>query len=214
MFLGIEIGGTKLQLGIGSGDGRPLVALERLAVQPEHGAEGIRRQIATAAKPLVDRYAVKRIGFGFGGPVDAAKGRTITSHQIEGWQDYPLADWGRRRSMPSHCGQRLRLRRPGRGPIRRRSGASGGFHSNVGSGIGGALVIDGQLYQGGHGVASGWPPASGPIALVPTKPPSRSPVAGGSRPACSALANRKRRTGDAADLISRCGGRIEGLNTF
>ena len=40
MLLGIEIGGTKLQFGIGAGDGPPLAALERLDVQPQHGAEG------------------------------------------------------------------------------------------------------------------------------------------------------------------------------
>ena len=28
MFLGIEIGGTKLQLGVGTGNGPPLIALE------------------------------------------------------------------------------------------------------------------------------------------------------------------------------------------
>ena len=34
MFLGIEIGGTKLQLGVGGGDGSPLVAFERFTVDP------------------------------------------------------------------------------------------------------------------------------------------------------------------------------------
>jgi glucokinase len=218
MFLGIEIGGTKLQLGIGSGDGRPLVALERLAVQPEHGAEGIRRQIATAAKPLVDRYAVKRIGFGFGGPVDAAKGRTITSHQIEGWQDYPLADWGRETfgcpaivANDSDCA----------GLAEARFGGGQGhrvvFYSNVGSGIGGALVIDGQLYQGGHGVASELG------HLRPGPDCTRSDETAESLASGWGItASMRKRLGepqaansvDAADLISRCGGRIEGLNTF
>ncbi len=34
MLLGIEIGGTKLQLGVGAGEGPPLLDLQRLAVQP------------------------------------------------------------------------------------------------------------------------------------------------------------------------------------
>ena len=37
MFLGIEIGGTKLQLGIGSGDGPPLVELRRADIRSEEG---------------------------------------------------------------------------------------------------------------------------------------------------------------------------------
>ena len=52
MYLGIEIGGTKLQLGVGSGTGGPLVALERCNVDPTRGAEGIRQQIAGTAKSL------------------------------------------------------------------------------------------------------------------------------------------------------------------
>ena len=40
-LLGIEIGGTKLQLGIGRGDGK-LVARERLRVELSHAAAGIR----------------------------------------------------------------------------------------------------------------------------------------------------------------------------
>ena len=51
MFLGIEIGGTKLQLGLGAGDGA-LAALWRDTVDPAQGADGIRRQI-TRAVPLV-----------------------------------------------------------------------------------------------------------------------------------------------------------------
>ena len=43
MFLGIEIGGTKLQLGVGTGDGPPLVAMERRDVDRAKGAASIRR---------------------------------------------------------------------------------------------------------------------------------------------------------------------------
>ena len=42
--LGIEIGGTKLQLGVGSGNGS-LVALERLCVDPTRNATGVLEQI-------------------------------------------------------------------------------------------------------------------------------------------------------------------------
>ena len=41
MFLGIEIGGTKLQLGVGDGGSGQLTALERVDVVPERGAAGI-----------------------------------------------------------------------------------------------------------------------------------------------------------------------------
>ena len=50
--LGIEIGGTKLQLGIGQGQGS-LLALERLVVDPSRGAAGILDQIQAAFAALL-----------------------------------------------------------------------------------------------------------------------------------------------------------------
>src|SRR5437773_12146329 len=87
MFLGIEIGGTKLQLGVGTGDGPPLVALERRDVDRAAGAATIREQILDAGRKLLAQYPVQRIGYGFGGPVNSATGRVITSHQVAGWTD-------------------------------------------------------------------------------------------------------------------------------
>jgi glucokinase len=155
MLLGIEIGGTKLQLGVGRGDGPPLAEMERLDVQPERGAEPIRRQIVEAARPLIERHGVTALGIGFGGPVDVDAGRTITSHQVEGWNDFPLRDWARDAlGLPTV----LSNDSDSAGLAEARFGAGRGhrvvFYTNVGSGIGGALVIDGRLYRGGSGVAS------------------------------------------------------------
>src|SRR5437763_2461870 len=94
-YLGIEIGGTKLQLGVGPDDGR-LRGLWRGTVDVAAGPEGIRRQITAAvpellAKANVDRTQVRGVGIGFGGPVDDATRTIIKSHQIAGWDNFPLA---------------------------------------------------------------------------------------------------------------------------
>src|SRR5580765_3068817 len=97
MFLGIEIGGTKLQLGVGPGDGT-LRGMWRGNVDLAAGGEGIRRQIIVAAPDLlktagVNRSELRAVGVGFGGPVDDATRSVITSHQVAGWDNFPLADW-------------------------------------------------------------------------------------------------------------------------
>jgi glucokinase len=97
MFLGIEIGGTKLQLGVGPGDGT-LAALWRATVDVAAGPEGIRRQITAGvpellAKAGLERSRLQGVGIGFGGPVDDATRTIIKSHQIAGWDNFPLADW-------------------------------------------------------------------------------------------------------------------------
>src|SRR5262249_47666858 len=97
MFIGVEIGGTKLQQGIGAGAGI-LKALWRETVDVKAGPEGIRRQIMRAVPELLDRagvgrQGVKGVGIGFGGPVDDSTKSIIKSHQIEGWDGFPLAAW-------------------------------------------------------------------------------------------------------------------------
>ncbi|MEX2172712.1 MAG: ROK family protein, partial [Pirellulaceae bacterium] len=64
MLLGIEIGGTKLQLGVGSGHNAELAAIARHAVDPARGAAGILDQIERSATALMQKHRVERIGIG------------------------------------------------------------------------------------------------------------------------------------------------------
>ncbi|MBX9719390.1 MAG: ROK family protein, partial [Microbacteriaceae bacterium] len=98
--LGIEIGGTKLQLGLGPGDGT-IAALERRTIVPEDGAQAILGQISEAYGPLLKKAGVKSsaidsAGIGFGGPVESARGVVTLSHHVAGWENFPLADWVRK----------------------------------------------------------------------------------------------------------------------
>ena len=92
MYLGIEIGGTKLQLGVGRGDGK-LIALERAEIERSQGAPAIRNRIESITRTLAAKHDITHVGIGFGGPIDAERGRTITSHQVAGWDDFPLVEW-------------------------------------------------------------------------------------------------------------------------
>ncbi len=154
MLLGIEIGGTKLQLGVGPGDG-VLVELVRLDVDQAQGAEGILRQITVAGRELVAKHGVTAAGFGFGGPVDTARGIAVKSHHVRGWDNFPLAEWCQREmgipaKVENDCdAAALAEARYGAG-----RGANPVFYVTVGTGIGGGLVVDGRIYRGsGHGAA-------------------------------------------------------------
>jgi glucokinase len=153
-LLGIEIGGTKLQLGIGHGQGT-LRALSRVRVEPSAGAAGILAQIKSAFDELLrsanlDRREIEVAGIGFGGPVDSKMGQTITSYQVPGWNQFPLADWARAElGVPRVV---LENDSDSAGLAEARFGAGRGLspviYTNIGSGIGGALLVDGQLYRG------------------------------------------------------------------
>lgn len=180
MYLGIEIGGTKLQLGLGAGDGR-ILALERLAVPPDgRRADAIRDQLRRGFETLSRRAGgtVTAVGIGFGGPVDADRGIVRRSHQVPGWDDFPLADWARRIFGVGPVAVQndadtaaLAEARFGAGV-----GCSPVVYVTIGSGIGGGLVIDGRIYRGsgagaleiGHLWTDLGPP--GPETIEPGQP--------------------------------------------
>lgn len=159
MFLGIEIGGTKLQLSLGPGDGQ-LRSVWRGDVNPALGGDGIRQQISAAIPILLEQAGVnvmslRGIGVGFGGPTDDATQTVIKSHHIAGWNGFPLGNWlSEQFQLPcvicndaDVAGLAEAIHGAGRGysPI---------FYITVGSGIGGGLVIDQEIYRGvGQGAA-------------------------------------------------------------
>jgi glucokinase len=159
VFLGIEIGGTKLQLGVGPDDGR-LRALWRDTVDVAAGPEGIRRQITAAVPELLSRAGLERgqlrgVGIGFGGPVDDATHTVIKSHQIEGWDDFPLADWvSDVVGLPAALGNDADVAGLAEALHGAGKGLSPIFYVTIGSGIGGGFIIDGEIYRGcGRGAA-------------------------------------------------------------
>lgn len=151
MFLGIEIGGTKLQLGVGTGDGPPLVAMERRDVDRAKGAASIRDQILEAGRSLLSRFPVQGVGYGFGGPVNSATGRVITSHQVAGWTDFPIVEWTREAfGLPVRLGNDCDVAALAEATYGAGRGSGTVFYITVGTGIGGGLVIDGKLQGSGR----------------------------------------------------------------
>jgi len=154
-YLGIEIGGTKLQVGVGTGDGPPLLALRRGEIDRTQGAAAIRARILEFARPLIAEYRPVGIGIAFGGPIDAKTGRTLKSHHVAGWEDFPLIEWCQSElGLPTVMGNDADLA----GWAEAMFGAGKGhrvvFYITVGTGIGGALICEGKIYTGSHGIAS------------------------------------------------------------
>lgn len=158
-FLGVEIGGTKLQLAVGAGDGA-LTALWRGSVDPTCGGEGIRRQILSAVPQLLtqahlDPSQIDGVGIGFGGPVDDSTQTVIKSHQIPGWDDFPLAEWvSQLLGWPVALGNDADVAGLAEALFGAGKELSPVFYITVGSGIGGGLILDGKIHRGvGRGAA-------------------------------------------------------------
>jgi len=159
LAVGIEIGGTKLQAGIGLRDGK-LLALVRRTVDPAKGGAGIREQIPSLIDEVITRAGAAPedlvgLGIGFGGPVDSKRGRILLSHQIEGWSDFPLRDWIQKKvEVPVVLQNDAKTAALAEATLGAGKGLKRIFYITVGSGVGGGLVIDG-VPDVGQGLGAG-----------------------------------------------------------
>lgn len=147
MHLGIEIGGTKLQAFTSIGNGQPGQRF-RYAIDPKLGATGILNQLDSILAQL--DTIPSAIGVGFGGPVDWQTGCIATSHQVGGWSGFDLAGWFRERA----AGATIRIENDANvaALAEARQGVATGFKNvfyvTLGSGVGGGMVQNGQIYHG------------------------------------------------------------------
>jgi glucokinase len=149
-FLGIEIGGTKLQIVLGDEHGTIHQRFRR-TVAKELGAGGIRAQIEAVLRDELPKVADKpaAIGVGFGGPVDWATGRIAKSHQIEGWSGFDIAGWlTGLTGLRVHVDNDANVAALGEALHGAGSGADPSFYITMGSGVGGGLVVDGKIFHG------------------------------------------------------------------
>ena len=147
-LLAIEIGGSKLQVCVGTEQGQ-ILARERRAINPAHGAEGIRAQIAECLKSLTAAHSPSAIGVGFGGPVDWRTGRIVCSHHIAGWNGFQLSEWLEKLTGTPVCIENdANAAALGESRFGAGRGAGSVFYVTVGSGVGGGLVSEGRIFHG------------------------------------------------------------------
>ncbi|HKH59402.1 MAG TPA: ROK family protein [Flavitalea sp.] len=146
-FMGIEIGGTKLQLVTGTAAGE-ILTKHRFQIEKKQGAKGIRDLIERTIK---ENYTGKidAVGIGFGGPVNWRTGLISTSFHIEGWANFNLTEW-----LQSLVGAPVFLENDANVAALGEAmhGAGKGYelvlYITIGSGIGGGLVIKNEIYHG------------------------------------------------------------------
>ena len=154
LILGVEIGGTKLQLAVGTPEGE-ILGVHQGRVEPAQGGAGIREWLAEEIPSFLEAQAqkVSAIGCGFGGPLHTPSGRVLQSIQIDGWHDFPVRDWFEDTfHLPTTVDNDSNAAAWGEYKRGFGRGCRYFFYTNMGSGVGGGLVLDGKLHDGqGYG---------------------------------------------------------------
>lgn len=147
MILVIEIGGTKLQVGLFDPKSVSLTECVRSRVVAADGAVGILKQIESTLPGLLEGRSVSRCGIGFGGPVHV-DGTIFKSHQIQGWDGFNLSEWTQQKTgLPTSVANDCDAAALAEAHYGAGRGASSMFYVTVGTGVGGGWVCNG-LRQG------------------------------------------------------------------
>src|SRR3954452_24669159 len=147
-LLGIEIGGTKLQIVAGD-DAGTITRRWRATVRPEGGGDGVRRQIREGLEQVRRAGKPAAIGVGFGGPIDWRTGRIARSYQVGGWEGFDLAGWlTETAGVPVAVDNDANTGALGEATRGAGAGLDPVFYVTLGSGVGGGLVAGGRVYHG------------------------------------------------------------------
>lgn len=161
LAIGVDVGGTKVAAGVVDEDGRILAKLKRStpAASPRRTEEAI----ADAVTELLDRHPVTAIGLGAAGFVDSARARLLFAPNLA-WRDEPL-----KHRVEDRLGREVVVENDANVSAwaEARFGAARGYRDlmlvAVGTGIGAAVIIGGELYRGRWGMAG----EPGHVRVVP-----------------------------------------------
>lgn len=150
--LAIDIGGTKLTLGLF--ENHTLIERASRPTDRGGGAPWMLHQIEELAAGWLSRYRVERCGIGFGGPVDFPRQRVICSTHVPGWNDFDLVGFIRRRlGLAAVIDRDTMVGALGEGSYGAGIGALPLFYITISTGIGGGLLTQDGLYHGANSFA-------------------------------------------------------------
>lgn len=196
--IGIDLGGTAMKLGRFSIDGHLLEDQQLQTPQPATpGAVCV--ALVEAIEALDPDRRASIVGIGLPGPMDVEARVARVCINLPGWEEVPLADW-----LEPRLQRRVTLANDGNCALVGEAwkGAAKGYSDVVmltlGTGVGGGVMLSGQLFTGHNGAAA----EPGLIGLDPEGPPCNSGNRGSLEQFASISALRRLWDGDPAELAA------------
>lgn len=158
-LIGVDLGGTKILVGIFDSK-FDLKGTTKLSTKAERGVEAVIDRIARCVTDAVDESdlslkQIRGVGVGAPGAVDEDSGRVIFAPNLPGWKDVPLKkELEKRLGVAVFLGNDCNVCTLGTFDREYKSKPKNLVGIFIGTGIGGGLVINGELY-GGHNHTAG-----------------------------------------------------------
>jgi glucokinase len=162
--IGIDLGGTAIKLGRFSADGICHQSLTVPTPQPATPEAVLAAMVDAISEFNPVENAIKAIGIGTPGPADATGRIARVAINLKNWQNVPLADWLEYKTgLPTILANDANCAGLGEAWL------GAGCHFNnlilltLGTGVGGAIILDGKLFSGHQG-------AAGELGLITINP--------------------------------------------
>lgn len=154
--IGVDLGGTNLRIAAISTEGRLLEKVNLTTKQT--GPDHVIGEMCDAILRLSEHYrkdgALIGAGIGIPGIIDLEEGVVRKSANLPGWADYPV-----RKAIEQHLGTRIcldndaKLAALGEQWLGAARGVEDMAMITLGTGIGGAIVLGGEIFHGMNGMA-------------------------------------------------------------
>ena len=154
-FVGIELGGTNIKIGILNDVGEKLY-YRTIPTYVERGADSATHRMAEAVEEAIEAAGIKRedvaqVGLGSPGTLDLAEGKLVRPSNLPGWDFYPiqskLAEYSNLPVTFAHDGPAAAFAEYWVGAGK---GEPGLIVLTLGTGVGCGIVLDGHVWNGIH----------------------------------------------------------------
>src|SRR3954466_4549018 len=161
LTIGVDVGGTKVAAGVVDEDGSVLVSTRRPT--PSHSPDHVEETIAAVVTELRREHEVEAVGIGAAGFIDDQRSTVLFAPNLV-WRNEPLRDEvSKRLDLPVVVENDANAA----AWAEYRFGAGKGEDFlvcvTVGTGIGGGMVLGGELYRGRFGIGAEF----GHVRVVP-----------------------------------------------
>lgn len=150
--VGVDLGGTKILTGVGDRQGK-IISEVKKATAPGEGLEAVIQRIALSVQEAIENAGLKPeqvcgVAVGTPGPLDIGRGFVYQAPNL-GWKDVPL-----KKLLEEELGLSVHLENDANAAAlgANRFGAGAGskdmIYITVSTGIGGGLILNGNIYHG------------------------------------------------------------------
>ncbi len=151
--IGIDLGGSSIKIGCFTPKGESVYQATIPTPQPST-PEKVTEVIASVVNQLKNQYNSIAIGLGTPGPTDGEGRIAKIAINLDNWHNVPLADWLESQTgLPTKIANDANCAGLGEAWLGGGQQFSNFILLTLGTGIGGAIILNKQLYTGIHGAA-------------------------------------------------------------